>query len=92
MFKIPRVNVIESDEGFSVEVLGRTGLLYIEGEKSIKIDSEVLRSSEIAVVKESIQKWNPPYDAEIIDDDKREAIIENIRNAFNFSGAYISIW
>jgi hypothetical protein len=42
MFEIPRVNVIQSDEGFSVEVLGRTGLLYTEGSKSLHIDSEVL--------------------------------------------------
>ena len=34
MFKIARTNVIESDAGFSVEVLGRTGLLYTEGLKS----------------------------------------------------------
>jgi hypothetical protein len=42
MFTIPRNNVIESDEGFSVEVLGRTGLLYTEGARSLQIDSEIL--------------------------------------------------
>ena len=44
MFTIPRVNVIQSSEGFSVEVLGHTGLLYVEGEKSIHISSEMLAS------------------------------------------------
>jgi hypothetical protein len=32
MFSIPRVNVIESDNGFSVQVLGRVGLCYREGD------------------------------------------------------------
>jgi len=43
MFSIPRVNVIESDSGFSVEVLpGRAGgLLYVENGRWLRIDSEL---------------------------------------------------
>jgi hypothetical protein len=41
MFKIPRVNVIESDEGFSVEVK-MTRLLYSEGLKRLYMSSEIL--------------------------------------------------
>jgi hypothetical protein len=92
MFRVPRVNVIESDEGFSVEVLGRTGLLYKEGPKSMNIDSEVLASpGGIAVIKKSIRAWDPPYENEIIDDIKRKTIIENIRRAFQSQGDDISI-
>jgi hypothetical protein len=92
MFKIPRVNVIESDEGFSVEVLGRTGLLYKEGNKSIRIDSEILNQDEIAVIQESIRTWGPPYSQETIDDNKRDLIMENIRRAFAFENTKIEIW
>ena len=42
MFKEIRTNVVESDEGFSVEVLGRTGIKYTEGSKTLIVDSEVL--------------------------------------------------
>jgi hypothetical protein len=42
MFKETRKNVVESDEGFSIEVLGRTGIKYTEGEKTMFVDSEVL--------------------------------------------------
>jgi hypothetical protein len=42
IFKIPGVNVIESDDGFSVEVLGMTGMRYIEGDKTFFIDIELL--------------------------------------------------
>jgi hypothetical protein len=86
MFKIPRVNVIESDDGFSVEILGRVGILYTEGEKSIHIDSEVLASESIAISKSSIKSWNPPHNNDIIDEKKRDLIIENIRKALLFKG------
>ena len=92
MFRTPRVNVIESDTGFSVEVLGRTGLLYAEGEKSMKIDSEVLTSSEIGIIKKSIRAWKPPFENEAVDDGKRDTIIENIRQAFRSQGTSITVW
>lgn len=92
MFKRPRVNVIESDDGYSVEVLGRTGLLYTEKEKSICIDSEVLNGSTRAVIKKSTSKWEHPYEKEFIDDNKRNLIVENIRQALRFDGAGIEIW
>jgi hypothetical protein len=91
MFRVPRVNVIESDEGLSVEVHDRTGLLYTEGLRSIRIDSEVLNANTIAVFKDSIRAWNPPYDNETIDDNKRERIIDNIRRAFNFERKSIEV-
>jgi len=91
MFKMT-VNLIESDEGFSVEVLGRTGLLYKEGNKSIQIDSEILTGDRIAVIKKSIKKWSPPYEDESIDDNKRDLIMENIQRAFEFDNTIIDIW
>jgi len=42
MFSVPRVNVVKSDSGYLVEVLGRTGMKYSEGERSMFVDSEVL--------------------------------------------------
>jgi hypothetical protein len=89
VFKIPRVNVIESEEGFSVEVLGRTGLLYTEQLRSMWIDSEVLATANIAVFTESIRRWNPPYEREPINEDQRDTIIDNIRRAFNWRGTNV---
>ena len=92
MFVIPRVNVIQSDEGFSVEVLGRIGLLYTEGFKSLDIDSEVLAGpAGLAIYKDSIKSWNPPHEGETIDEAKRDAIVENIRRAFRFRGSEIHV-
>ena len=92
MFRVPRVNVIESDEGFSVEVLGRTGILYREGSKSMHINSEILVSpGGIAIIKKSIRAWDPPYENEIIDEMKQKTIIDNLRRAFRSQGDDISV-
>ena len=94
MFKVPRVNVIESDDGFSVEVLGRTGLLYAEGSNKIHIDSEILASTsptELVLWVDSIRAWDSPHDGEEIDETKRKVIIENIRSAFRFQGFEIEV-
>jgi hypothetical protein len=92
MFRISRINVIESDEGFSVEVLGRTRILYTERTKKLHVDSEVLAGpSGLVIYKASFQAWDPPDDNETIDENKRNAILENIRQAFSFRGVKISV-
>jgi hypothetical protein len=92
MFKIPRENVIESDEGFSVEVLGRTGVLYSEGEKTIRIDSEVLAGpAGLVIYTDSIVRWASPHENEPLEETKRQVVVENIRKAFRFRGLEIQV-
>ena len=92
MFSSSRPNLYESDEGFSVEVLGRTGLLYKEGSKSMFIDSEILMGpSGLAVLKDSITAWKAPDEHETIDADKRAKIVDNIRRAFKWQGFDVEI-
>jgi hypothetical protein len=91
LFFIPRVNVIESDEGFSVEVPGRTQLRYTEGPRTMIVDSEVLVGEPaIAIYPSSMTNWDPPHGAEVIDKDARDRIVDNIRRAFRFSGHEIA--
>jgi hypothetical protein len=92
MFHIPRPNVIQSDSGFSVEVLGRTGLLYSEDARTMKIDSEVLQGpSGLVVYTDSIVKWQPPNENDEVDDMSRSRIVENIKGAFRFRGLEIQV-
>jgi len=92
MFKTPRPNLYESSEGFSVEILGRTGLCYREGDRKMFVDSEVLLGpSGMGVYKSSIKQWDPPHESENIDEIKRKQIIENIRKAFHFQGFEIEV-
>jgi hypothetical protein len=88
MFRTPRPNLIESTEGFAVEILGRVGMRYSERGKSVEIDSEVLATPEIAVDTESICKWN---DGSAIDDVTRNRIVQNIRDAVRSQGEDIVI-
>lgn len=91
MFSIPRPNLIESSDGFCVEVLGRTGILYMEGEKVVRIDSEVLAGpSGLVIYTDSINAWSEPNHM-LLSQLDRERIIANIRAAFRFRGYDIEI-
>ncbi|WP_119422724.1 Imm74 family immunity protein [Desertibaculum subflavum] len=93
MFRVPRNNLIECDEGFSVEVLGRTGLRYREGDRSLFIDSEVLTGEPAMVLYSgSIRHWEPPHQAGTIDDATRAAIIDRVRRAIRFQGHEIDVF
>jgi hypothetical protein len=92
MFFIPRVNVVASDEGYSVEVLGRTGIEYREGERVMFVDSEVLATGHgIAVFKRSLKGWRPPHDSEPLSDEKKQEILNNISRAINFRKESVEI-
>jgi hypothetical protein len=61
MFTSQGPNLYKSSDGFSVEVLGRTGLRYGEANRQMFVDSEVLTGPYgMAVYKDTIQKWDPP--------------------------------
>ena len=91
MFFIPRVNVVESETGFSIEVLGRIGMRYREGGRSVLIDSEVLARNGIAIAKKSIRFWEPPHDREQIGEAEKATIIDNIREALAFRHEFLEV-
>ena len=92
MITSPRPNLYESPEGFSVEVLGITGLRYREGDRTMFIDSEVLAGpSGMVVYRDSIIRWDPPHEDEKITEADRERILENIRKVFRCQGFEIAV-
>ncbi len=89
MFKIPRANVIESDEGFSVEVLGRTGLKYIQGDKILHVDSEVLMGHpDLMIAVSGIGNWDS---GEPIKGKTKNQIIDNIISAYTWQGVELDL-
>lgn len=85
-FSEPEPNVIASSTGFSVRVLGRTGMRYSEGERSVWIDSEVLATpGAIAMFKETIRAWEGPDSGEV-SATERDRIAGNIKRAFDACG------
>jgi hypothetical protein len=89
---MPRPNLYESSEGFSVEVLGRTGLTYREPGREMFVDSEVLAGSAgMVVYRDTISCWKPPHENETITDSERERVLQKIREAFRFQGFEIEV-
>jgi len=90
-FSEPEPNVIESTEGFSVKVLGRTGMRYTEGTRSVWIDSEVLaKPRAIAMSKKTIRFWEEPEPEEVSEKD-RDRIANNIKRAFEACGYELQV-
>jgi hypothetical protein len=92
-FRVPKVNVIESSEGFTVEVLGRTGLRYQEVGRDLFVDSEVLAADfGLLVIANSIQNWGSPRrSSSTMERANRVRIIENIQRAFASQGQCVEI-
>jgi hypothetical protein len=85
-FSSPRANVVEGDNGVSIEVLGRTGIRYSEPGRSCLVDSEVLATPAVAVWPSGIRGRDPPHaDAPLTDDDRRR-ILQSIADAFASQG------
>ena len=92
MITSPRPNLYQSDSGFSVEVLGQTGLQYSEAGRTMFIDSEVLTGpTGMMVYRSSIVRWAPPHDTEQLSEQKRTQIVENITEAFRAHGFNIDV-
>jgi hypothetical protein len=81
-FWSPRTNVVESDDGVVVEVLGRTGIRYRERDRSCFVDSEVLAVPAVAVWPSGIRNWESPHQHKPLTDEDRERILANIAAAF----------
>jgi len=87
----PQPNVIESSAGFSVRVLGRIGLRYQEGDRSVWIDSEVLaKPGAIVMNKDSIKYWEGPDPGRVSDADQ-DRIANNIKRAFEACGYELQV-
>jgi hypothetical protein len=87
----PEPNLIESNAGFSVRVLGRTGLRYIEGDRSVWIDSEVLaKPGAVSLFKDSIKVWEGEGAGPVSTAD-RDRIACNIKRAFKFCGYELQV-
>ncbi len=94
MFKSPQPNIIESDEGFSIRVVGagKYGIIYREGDLAIKVlsDAAIIPIGYI-IYKNSIKEWAPPASGNIISEQTRKRIIDNLSRAFLFQGYQIEV-
>jgi hypothetical protein len=90
-FSEPEPNVIESTSGYSVKVLGRTGMRYTEGGRSVWIDSEVLaKPKAIVMSKNSIKFWEGLEPGKVSGEDM-DRIVHNIERAFAARGYELQV-
>ncbi|GAC1479019.1 MAG: hypothetical protein NVS1B4_23210 [Gemmatimonadaceae bacterium] len=85
--------MVASDEGFSVEVIGPTSLLYTEGGTVWDVSTEWLASVSPAMViyKNDIRPMSGQVTADSLSPTRRDEIVENIRRALRFDGAEIDV-
>jgi hypothetical protein len=89
MFKQIKPNLVQSDEGFSVETTGWTGIVYTQGGKTLHVDSEFLMGPQYDIVLDAnIKKWDS---GDKIDDSERKLIVNNIVRALHFQGMKVDV-
>ena len=93
MFQKKWLRRIVSDTGFELQIKSRGSLLYKEGNRTLEINSEYLAHSlGIGIYKKSIENWDQPHDKESIAEEKREEIINNVKEALAFKRIDTEIW
>jgi hypothetical protein len=95
-FSIPRKNVIESDEGFSVEAVregpGLVSVRYTKAGRVFSVEAKFLTGPYLMVIYPiSIRDEAAPHEVLALDAEERMQISENIRAAFGFRGYEIQI-
>ena len=66
---------------------------YREGDKVMLIDSEILNTKvpSVAIWKDRIQTWKPPYDIEKITEEKRMEILKRVSAALKWQNTPIEV-
>ena len=73
-----------STKGYKLERVGRNGLKYQFGSKSLTIDVEP--GNGLAVYLSTVQHWDTPNDNEIINEQDMAVIRDNIQEGLKFLG------
>jgi hypothetical protein len=87
MFKKTGPNAASSSLGFSVSLVGRSRIVYTEGDKTLNVSAEMLVGDvDFIIYAETVRRWEPPFDSEVISADEMKRIMDNIGAAFDFMG------
>jgi hypothetical protein len=79
--------------GFSIEMLGRTGIQYRESDKRMLVESEILMTDvpTVAIWRDRIRSWAPPYEMEEISEQKQTEILKRICAALKWRNTQVEI-
>jgi hypothetical protein len=95
MFSEPRINVIQSDEGYSIEFHGIDGLEYSEGEASVFMYAGSFSkngTSTLSISRHTIKFWSSRKGSRPVTEEERAKILERISAACKWKDMEVEIW
>jgi hypothetical protein len=92
-FHIPRVNVVASDAGYSVEVLSPTKVRFMENEEAWIVETEMLLDDAVPLVvyEKTLRRTDKSDGSDAVHATRRHDIIGKIREAFRYQGVDIQL-
>lgn len=91
-YSVPSPNLYVCSDGYSVEVLGRTGLVYREKGRCLFVDSEVLSPpAGILIYQDTILEWQPPHQEHLLSDGERSRILGSVLRALESQGIDVQV-
>jgi hypothetical protein len=87
-FSYPRSNLIESRNGFTVEVRSRNSITYTAGQQIFTVFAEPLvgEAPRMIIRRAELERLQAAAGTPPITEPERDEIVENIRRAFAFKG------
>ena len=77
-------------QSYRVTMRGRSGVVYEEGGKTVNIEAELLTGEiDLVLYFDSIRHWQPPHEREVISQDEKWRIKENVTAALEGKGLSI---
>jgi hypothetical protein len=82
-----RPNTFQSDDASAVVFIDRFQLRYREGARSMLIEQDLQDDPRlVAIERGSMRAWEPPHERELLSEEKKDQVIENLRRAFATRG------
>ncbi len=91
--KFFRPNLIIDKRGFTVEIIGRNRLQYMENNRKLTLYVELLIGKfTFGISMNDIQSWDSPHNGELIDDLNKRRIVNNIKEVLDKKGFLVDIY
>lgn len=85
-------NRVESDSGFRVKIRIFSGYVeYREGKRVATIGIDRGSGALALLSAKASVKWNPPYESELITEDRKKEILDNVVAALRFCNVSVEL-
>jgi len=86
---------VNKEQGYSLRVtydnFPGMNIRYVEGPRTMNVFGELLADlKELELFLGTFGHWKPPYDSEVLDDERRRLILERISSALKYLGYIVT--